>query len=46
MFRKKKNPLKCSRRENNDLTESDKIMYDTMRPMDKLKDVLPCNTEY
>lgn len=44
MFRRKKNTLKHSRRENN-LTETDKIMYHTMKPMGKLRDVLPSNIE-
>lgn len=45
MFRRKKNILKCPRRENNDLTELDKIMHYTMRPMGKLEVVSPSVTE-
>lgn len=45
MFRRKKNILKCPRRENNDLTELAKIMHYTMRPMGKLEVVSPSITE-
>lgn len=45
MFRRKKKILKCSRRENNDFTELDKIMHCTMRPVGKLEVVLPSITE-